>query len=40
MRADRIGADVLTFCFLRHPGPHSLGFEAIEPDRNFAGNVG
>src|SRR5579859_6569402 len=25
---------------LRPPGPHSLGFEAIEPDGNFAGNVG
>lgn len=33
-------AGILTFRFFRHPGPHSLGLEAIETDENLTGNQG
>jgi hypothetical protein len=35
-----LSAGILTFGFLRHPGPHSPKISAIEPDGNPTGNVG
>ena len=39
-RAAALRAYSSPFLFFRHPGPHSLGFKAIEPDVDPTSNTG